>query len=75
MTLRLTSAGAVLALATTALVPFNARAADQLLFGTVKSAAGEALGGVTVSAKADGANAKQAAPAERSAAPQASPAD
>src|SRR5262245_63958115 len=32
----------------------GARAADVVLSGTVKSAAGEALGGVTVSAKADG---------------------
>jgi streptogramin lyase len=58
MTLRrpLTSAGALLALAlaTTAFVPLEARAADQLLAGAVKSAAGETLGGVTVSAKADG---------------------
>jgi len=33
---------------------FAARAADVVLSGTVKSAAGEVLGGVTVSAKADG---------------------
>ena len=58
MTLRrpLTSAGALLALAlaTTAFVPIEARAADQLLAGAIKSAAGETLGGVTVSAKAEG---------------------
>jgi streptogramin lyase len=48
--------GAVLtaALASTALIPLDARAADQLLSGAIASAAGEKLGGVTVSAKADG---------------------
>jgi hypothetical protein len=52
----LTAAGALLALAlaTTALVPIEARAADQILSGAIKSAGGEALGGITVSAKAEG---------------------
>jgi hypothetical protein len=49
-----TSAFLALALATTLLVPLGAQAADQLLAGSVKSAANEALGGVTVSAKAEG---------------------
>jgi streptogramin lyase len=38
-----------------ALVPNTASAADALLAGTITSAAGEKMGGVTVSAKADGA--------------------
>jgi streptogramin lyase len=37
-----------------AIVPGAALAADAVLSGTVKSAAGEAMGGVTVSAKAEG---------------------
>jgi hypothetical protein len=43
------------AMAATALTPLPARA-DTVLSGTIKSAAGEALGGVTVSARQDGAN-------------------
>jgi virginiamycin B lyase len=49
-----TSAFLALALATTLLVPVGAQAADQFLAGSVKSAGNEALGGVTVSAKAEG---------------------
>jgi streptogramin lyase len=46
----------VTALATLAFVAITpARAADQLLSGTIKSSTGEAMGGVTVSAKAEGA--------------------
>ena len=41
-------------LAATALVPISARAADVVLSGAVTSAAGEKLGGVAVSAKAEG---------------------
>ena len=41
-------------LAATALVPISAYAADGLLSGSITSAAGEKLGGVTVSAKAEG---------------------
>ncbi len=37
-----------------AFVPATAKAADVLLTGTIKSASGEAIGGVNVSAKADG---------------------
>jgi streptogramin lyase len=44
----------VLAGLTLAFVPVTAEAADVLLTGTIKSAAGEAIGGVNVSAKADG---------------------
>jgi hypothetical protein len=44
------------ALSATALTPMTARAADAVLSGTIKSASGEALGGVTVSARADGSN-------------------
>ena len=43
------------AMAATALTPLSAHA-DTALTGTIKSAAGEALGGVTVSARRDGAN-------------------
>src|SRR5713101_2774996 len=39
----------------TALVPNTALSADALLAGTITSASGEKMGGVTVSAKADGA--------------------
>ena len=39
-----------------ALVPHTASAADALLAGTITSASGEKMGGVTVSAKADGAS-------------------
>ena len=42
-------------LAATALIPLSAQAADALLSGSITSAAGEKLGGVTVSAKAEGA--------------------
>ena len=41
-------------LAATALMPISARAADALLSGTITTAAGEKLNGVTVSAKAEG---------------------
>jgi streptogramin lyase len=44
------------ALSATALTPVTAQAADTVLSGTVKSSAGEAMGGVTVSARADGSN-------------------
>ena len=49
--------GAVLAaaLSATALTPLPA-SADAVLSGTIKSAAGEALGGITVSARANGSN-------------------
>src|SRR5713226_4422678 len=42
-------------LAAAALVPNTALSADALLAGTITSASGEKIGGVTVSAKADGA--------------------
>src|SRR6266851_4183387 len=42
-------------LAATAFIPISARAADALLSGSITSAAGEKLDGVTVSAKAEGA--------------------
>src|SRR4030081_2814814 len=42
-------------LAATAFIPLSAQAADGLLSGSITSAAGEKLGGVTVSAKAEGA--------------------
>jgi hypothetical protein len=42
-------------LAATAFIPLPAQAADALLSGSITSAAGEKLGGVTVSAKAEGA--------------------
>jgi len=42
-------------LAAAALVPNTALSADALLAGTITSASGEKMGGVTVSAKADGA--------------------
>ena len=45
----------VTGLAAAALVPNAALAADALLAGTITSASGEKMGGVTVSAKADGA--------------------
>src|SRR5216683_2338817 len=44
------------AMSATALSPMAALAADAVLSGTIKSAGGEALGGVTVSARADGSN-------------------
>jgi hypothetical protein len=40
----------------TALTPVTAQAADAVLNGTIRAAGGEALGGVTVSARADGSN-------------------
>jgi streptogramin lyase len=46
----------VAAMSATALTPMTARAADAVLSGTIKSADGAALGGVTVSARAEGAN-------------------
>src|SRR5258708_15394915 len=46
---------AAAALAATALIPISAQAADALLSGSITSAAGEKLAGVTVSAKAEGA--------------------
>ncbi len=50
--------GAVVAAAmsATALTPMTAHAADAVLNGTIKASGGEALGGVTVSARADGSN-------------------
>ncbi len=44
----------VVALSVGAVLPSSASAADVVLSGTIKSAAGEAMGGVTVSAKAEG---------------------
>src|SRR5262252_3422286 len=44
------------AMSATALTPITANAADAMLSGTIKSADGAALGGVTVSARADGSN-------------------
>ena len=44
------------AMSATALSPMASWAADAVLSGTIKSASGEALGGVTVSARADGSN-------------------
>ena len=44
------------AMSATALTPLTANAADAVLSGTIKSADGAALGGVTVSARADGSN-------------------
>ena len=44
------------AMSATALTPVTAQAADAVLNGTIKAAGGEALGGVTVSARADGSN-------------------
>src|SRR5258708_33548003 len=46
---------AAAALAATAIIPLSAQAADALLSGSITSAAGEKLAGVTVSAKAEGA--------------------
>src|SRR3984893_2734842 len=46
---------AAAALAGTAFIPLSAQAADALLSGSITSAAGEKLAGVTVSAKAEGA--------------------
>jgi virginiamycin B lyase len=54
MRLRHASLIAAAALTATALTPLSARAADALLSGAITSAAGEKLGGVTVSAKAEG---------------------
>ena len=53
--LALHSAGIAFGLTLSTVVPGPARAADVLLNGLVKSSAGEVMGGVTVSAKADGA--------------------
>src|SRR3984893_13907059 len=44
------------AMSATALTPLTANAADAVLSGAIKSADGAALGGVTVSARADGSN-------------------
>jgi len=44
------------AMSATALTPITANAADAVLSGTIKSADGAALGGVTVSARLDGSN-------------------
>ncbi len=44
------------AMSATELSPMTSWAADAVLSGTIKSASGEALGGVTVSARADGSN-------------------
>src|SRR5215470_444429 len=44
------------AMSATALTPMTAGAADAMLSGTIKSADGGALGGVTVSARLDGSN-------------------
>jgi streptogramin lyase len=44
------------AMAATALTPVAAQAADAVLNGTIRAAGGQALGGVTVSARADGSN-------------------
>src|SRR5262249_61246574 len=44
------------AMSATALTPMTAGAADAVLNGTIKSADGAALGGVTVSARLDGSN-------------------
>ncbi len=44
------------AMSATALTPMTAGAADAVLSGTIKSADGVALGGVTVSARLDGSN-------------------
>jgi hypothetical protein len=51
---RVTGAATALAASLAAFVPQAANAADALLSGTVASAAGETMGGVTVSAKAEG---------------------
>jgi virginiamycin B lyase len=51
-TARMLAGVSLFALASALTVP---AAADQLLFGTVTSAAGDKMGGVTISAKADGA--------------------
>jgi streptogramin lyase len=44
------------ALSATAMTPMTAQAADVVLTGTIKSSAGEPLGGVTVSARHEGSN-------------------
>jgi streptogramin lyase len=44
------------AMAATALTPVTVQAADAVLNGTIRAAGGQALGGVTVSARADGSN-------------------
>src|SRR5580704_7546263 len=49
------AAVAAAGLAATALIPLSAQAADALLSGSITSAAGEKLAGVTVSAKQEGA--------------------
>src|SRR5258708_5534222 len=49
------AAVAAAGLAATAFIPLSAQAADALLSGSITSAAGEKLAGVTVSAKAEGA--------------------
>ncbi len=55
---KITGLGAVCAAAmsATAFTPVAVQAADRVLTGTITSAAGESLGGVTVSAKAEGSN-------------------
>ncbi len=49
------AAGLALCTALSSILPASAEAADVMLSGTVKSSSGEILGGVTVSAKAEGA--------------------
>jgi hypothetical protein len=49
------TAGLALAVALSLSLPTLAGAADVILSGTVKSSSGETMGGVTVSAKAEGA--------------------
>jgi virginiamycin B lyase len=49
------AAGFALSVALSSILPTPAGAADVLLSGTVKSSSGEIMGGVTVSAKAEGA--------------------
>ena len=44
------------AMSATAFTPVTAQAADAVLTGTIRSADGAALGGVTVSARSDGSN-------------------
>jgi len=51
---RVTGAATALAAGLAAFVPQAANAADALLSGTVASSAGEKMGGVTISAKAEG---------------------
>jgi streptogramin lyase len=49
------AAGLAMSVALSSLLPGAASAADVLLSGTVRSSSGESMGGVTVSAKAEGA--------------------